>query len=49
MPRGILSLCCHVTVITDLTSTLRYDVALHYHLDVIICYCVTVGAEIVLT
>ena len=33
----------------DLTLTLRYYVALNDKLDVTLCECVTVGAEIVLT
>ena len=35
-----------MTDITDLTSTLRYCVALNDQIDVTLCYCVTVGAEI---
>ena len=45
-----MTLCYHViTGITDLTLTLRHYVALSDQLDVTLCYCVTVGAEIVLT
>ena len=46
---GFLTLCYDVSGITDLTLTLRYYVDLHDQLDVTLCYCVTVGAEIVLT
>ena len=46
---GCLTLCYHVVAnITDLTLTLRYY-AINDQLDVTFCYCVTVGAEFVLT
>ena len=48
MPRGFVTLCYHVTGITDLTLTFRYYVALNDQLNVSLCYCVAVGAEIVL-
>ena len=42
--------CYRVNGITeDLTSTLRHYVALNAQLEVTLCYCVTVGAEIALT